>query len=230
MSGPSPGVVIVSGATSGIGLACALDLCARGFTVVAGGRDPVAIAALERQRRPGLVACRLDVTDGESVAITVHRAEGLAAGRGLAGLVNNAGLSLLGPLELQPLAHLQAMLDVNVTGALRLTQQALPALRLGRGRIVFMGSIAGLSALPFLGGYSASKYALEAIADALRVEVTPSLAPSTHRSATRRWHRSMPWRRRQRARRATAAPSPRSATQSRGRSARPCRPPPWPTP
>lgn len=173
MSDRARGVVIVSGATSGIGLACALDLCARGFTVVAGGRDTASLAALERRAVAGLVPCRLDVTDAESVASAVRRAEGLAAGQGLAGLVNNAGLSLLGPLELQPLAHLQAMLDVNVTGALRLTQQALPALRQGRGRVVFLGSIAGLSALPFLGAYSASKYALEAIADALRVEVAP---------------------------------------------------------
>lgn len=173
MSDRARGVVIVSGATSGIGLACALDLCARGFTVVAGGRDPATLAALERRAVAGLVPCRLDVTDAESVATAVRRAEVLAAGRGLAGLVNNAGLSLLGPLELQPLAHLQAMLDVNVTGAVRLTQQALPGLRQGRGRVVFLGSIAGLSALPFLGAYSASKYALEAIADALRVEVAP---------------------------------------------------------
>lgn len=173
MSERGRGVVIVSGATSGIGLACALDLCARGFTVIAGGRDPAALAALERRVVAGLVPCRLDVTDAESVAMAVRRAEGLATGRGLAGLVNNAGLSLLGPLELQPLAQVRAMLDVNVTGALRLTQQALPALRQGRGRVVFVGSIAGLSALPFLGAYSASKYALEAIADALRVEVAP---------------------------------------------------------
>lgn len=173
MSGRARGVVIVSGATSGIGLACALDLCARGFTVLAGGRDAAALAALELRAIAGLVPCCLDVTDAESVAAAVRRAEGLAAGRGLAGIVNNAGLSLLGPLELQPLAHLQAMLDVNVTGALRLTQQALPALRQGRGRVVFVGSIAGLSALPFLGAYSASKYALEAIADALRVELAP---------------------------------------------------------
>lgn len=173
MSSRARGVVIVSGATSGIGLACALDLCARGFTVLAGGRDAAALAALELRAIAGLVPCCLDVTDAESVAAAVRRAEGLAAGRGLAGIVNNAGLSLLGPLELQPLAHLQAMLDVNVTGALRLTQQALPALRQGRGRVVFVGSIAGLSALPFLGAYSASKYALEAIADALRVELAP---------------------------------------------------------
>ncbi|MFN7977841.1 MAG: SDR family NAD(P)-dependent oxidoreductase [Vicinamibacterales bacterium] len=173
MSQSPRGVVVISGATSGIGLACALDLCARGFTVVAGGRDPGAIAALERQAVTGLVPCRLDVTDDASIETALNRARSLSSDSGLAGLVNNAGVSLVGPLELQPLDALRAMLEVNVTGAVRLTQQALPALRRARGRVVFMGSIAGRSALPFLGGYSASKYAIEAIGDALRVEIAP---------------------------------------------------------
>lgn len=173
MSDRSRDVVLVSGATSGIGLACALELCARGFTVVAGGRDVTTLAALERRAVTGLVPCRLDVTDADSVELAVRRADALSAGRGLAGIVCNAGVSHLGPLELQPIQRLQEMLDVNVTGTVRLTQQALPALRRRRGRVVLIGSIAGRSALPFLGGYSASKHALEALADALRAEVAP---------------------------------------------------------
>ena len=88
-------------------------------------------------------------------------------------LVNNAGIAIASPLETIPLDELRRQLEVNVLGQVAVTQAFLPHLRRGRGRIVFMGSIAGRSALPFLGPYAASKHALEAIADSWRVEVAP---------------------------------------------------------
>lgn len=91
----------------------------------------------------------------------------------LHGLVNNAGVAVAGPLELLDAAALRAQLEVNLVGQLRVTQQALPALRAARGRIVNMGSISGRSALPFLGAYAMSKFALEAMTDALRLELRP---------------------------------------------------------
>jgi NAD(P)-dependent dehydrogenase (short-subunit alcohol dehydrogenase family) len=108
-----------------------------------------------------------DVTDGPAVAAAVGALDELDA------LVDNAGVAVAGPLELLPPEELTRQLDVNVVGQLRVTQAALPALRRSRGRIVVIGSIAGRSALPFLGAYAMSKFALEAMVDSLRVELGP---------------------------------------------------------
>ena len=91
----------------------------------------------------------------------------------LHGLINNAGIAVAGPLEFLPPEELRRQLEVNVVGQLRMTQLCLPALREGRGRVVNMGSISGLNALPLLGAYAMSKFALEAMTDALRVELAP---------------------------------------------------------
>jgi NAD(P)-dependent dehydrogenase (short-subunit alcohol dehydrogenase family) len=88
-------------------------------------------------------------------------------------LVDNAGIAIAAPLEFLPPEELTRQLDVNVVGQLRVLQAFLPALRRSRGRVVLMGSIGGRSALPFLGAYAMSKFALEAMADALRVELAP---------------------------------------------------------
>jgi NAD(P)-dependent dehydrogenase (short-subunit alcohol dehydrogenase family) len=108
-----------------------------------------------------------DVTDAEAIAAAAAQVERLDA------LVDNAGIAIAAPLEFLPPAELTRQLDVNVVGQLRVLQAFLPALRTARGRVVIMGSIAGKSALPFLGGYAMSKFALEAMADALRVELAP---------------------------------------------------------
>ena len=109
----------------------------------------------------------LDVTDAAAVAQAAAGIEELDA------LVDNAGIGIAGPLEVLPLDALSRQLEVNVVGQLRVTQALLPALRRRRGRIVIMGSISGRSALPFLGAYAMSKFALEALADSLRLELAP---------------------------------------------------------
>lgn len=107
----------------------------------------------------------LDVTDAEAIArLRIDR---------LDGLVNNAGIAVAAPLEDLPVAELWRQLEVNVVGQLAVTQALLPALRAAGGRVVIVGSIAGRSALPFLGAYAISKFALEAMADSLRLEVAP---------------------------------------------------------
>jgi NAD(P)-dependent dehydrogenase (short-subunit alcohol dehydrogenase family) len=116
---------------------------------------------------PGTREFVLDVTDPVAVG---HAAAGIDE---LDALVDNAGIGIAGPLEVLPLEALSRQLEVNVVGQLRVTQALLPALRRRRGRIVIMGSISGRSALPFLGAYAMSKFALEAMADALRVELAP---------------------------------------------------------
>jgi NAD(P)-dependent dehydrogenase (short-subunit alcohol dehydrogenase family) len=113
----------------------------------------------------------LDVTDGSTILKSkVIVSEQLESNR-LYGLINNAGIAVPAPLEAIPISDLRRQLDVNVIGQVAVTQAFLPLLRQARGRIVNMGSIAGLSTMPLMGPYSASKFALEAITDALRLEV-----------------------------------------------------------
>jgi NAD(P)-dependent dehydrogenase (short-subunit alcohol dehydrogenase family) len=116
---------------------------------------------------PGTRELILDVTDSDAVTRATAGIQELDA------LVDNAGIGIAGPLEVFPADELTRQLDVNVVGQLRVAQALLPALRRRRGRIVLMGSISGRSALPFLGAYAMSKFALEAMADALRVELAP---------------------------------------------------------
>jgi NAD(P)-dependent dehydrogenase (short-subunit alcohol dehydrogenase family) len=108
-----------------------------------------------------------DVSDGDAIDRAATQVDSLDA------VVLNAGIAIAAPLEFLPPAELSRQLDVNVVGQLRVLQAFLPALRAARGRVVIMGSVGGRSALPFLGAYAMSKFALEAMADALRVELAP---------------------------------------------------------
>jgi len=175
------GLVVVSGASTGIGAALAHRLDALGYAVLAGVRNDAAAAALmaEAKAASRLRPVRLDVTraaDLDAVAALVAEIAGEA---GLLGLVNNAGIAITGPVEALPLAEVRRQFEINVFGAIGLTQALLPHLRRasghgqGRGRIVNMSSVAGRVVPPFAGIYSASKHALEAVSDALRVEVGP---------------------------------------------------------
>ena len=172
--------VLITGASRGIGAACALRLAADGWRVFAGVRSDADGAALVSQGGKGIIPVRLDVTDQEEIRTAAALiAEGTGE-RGLTALVNNAGVAVAGPLEFLPIEELRRQLEINVTAQIAVTQACLPLLRRARaggspraGRIVFMSSIAGRSALPFMGAYAASKFALEAAADALRVELRP---------------------------------------------------------
>ena len=151
---------LVTGASTGIGEAVALRLVRNGWHVSAGVRR-------EGDAPTGTQELQLDVTDPEQIAAAAARVPELH------GLVNNAGIALAAPLEFIPVDELRRQLEVNVIGQVAVTQAFLPKLRQTRGNIVFVGSIAGRSALPFLGAYAASKHALEAISDSLRLEVEP---------------------------------------------------------
>jgi len=170
---PSGRAVVVTGASTGIGAACALQLDGLGFRVFAGIRKPADADALRRRTSDRLTPLSLDVTDAQGVA-DAARAVSIATGTtGLHGLVNNAGIVVAGALELLPLAEVRRLFEVNVFGQVAVTQAFLPLLRRARGRVVNVGSIAGRMAVPFLGPYAASKFALEALTDSLRVEVRP---------------------------------------------------------
>jgi NAD(P)-dependent dehydrogenase (short-subunit alcohol dehydrogenase family) len=151
---------LVTGASTGIGEACAQRLARNGWKVYAGVRR-------QGDAPEGTEELILDVTDAEEIAAAAARVPELH------GLVNNAGIALAAPLEFIPVDELRRQLEVNVIGQVAVTQAFLPKLRATRGRIVFVGSVAGRSALPFLGAYAASKHALEAIADSLRLELEP---------------------------------------------------------
>ena len=157
--------VLVTGASSGIGLASSARLARAGWRVYGGVRTAKDAAAL---RERGIEPVELDVTDAAQIAAAAE-----TVGQELHGLVDNAGIAIAAPLELVPLDELRRQLEVNVVGQVAVLQAVLPALRQARGRVVLMGSIGGRSALPFLGPYAASKHALEAFADVLRVELAP---------------------------------------------------------
>lgn len=170
---PTSNAVVVTGASTGIGAACALDCAKRGMTVFAGVRSLSAGTVLVEKGGPSLIPITLDVTDEPSIAQSVETVQQVVGEAGLGGLVNNAGIVVGSPLEVIPLSQLRTQLEVNVIGQIAVTQAFLPLLRRGRGRIVNMGSIAGRGTIPLLGPYSASKYALEALTDALRIELQP---------------------------------------------------------
>jgi NAD(P)-dependent dehydrogenase (short-subunit alcohol dehydrogenase family) len=167
---PTRGALLISGASTGIGRACAEHLDNLGFTVFAGVRKQSDADSLRGAGSGRTQPLMLDVTDGESI-VSAMRSLGEASPAGLAGLVNNAGVSAGGPLEFVAIEEWRRALEVNFIGQVAVTKAALPALRKARGRIVNMTSIGGRLASPFLGPYNASKYALEAVTDALRIEL-----------------------------------------------------------
>ncbi len=166
-----PNSVLITGASTGIGAACALRLAARGIAVFAGVRNAADGAALQARNAALITPVLIDVTDAASIAAAVETVTLRTGTHGLGGLVNNAGIAVGGPLEVLPLSELRRQFDVNVFGALAVTQACLPLLRTARGRIVNMGSIAGRVALPFIAPYSMSKSALKAMTHALRLEL-----------------------------------------------------------
>lgn len=165
--------VLVTGASTGIGEASALQLDALGFKVYAGVRREADGAALRLRSSPRLTPLFLDVTDQGSISDSVGRIGEEMGTAGLHGLVNNAGIAVAAPLEFLPLEDLRRQLEVNVIGQVAVTQASLPLLRMARGRIVNVSSISGRFASPFLSPYACSKFALESISDSLRVELRP---------------------------------------------------------
>jgi NAD(P)-dependent dehydrogenase (short-subunit alcohol dehydrogenase family) len=160
--------VLVTGAARGIGRATTLRLAAAGWDVVAGVRRAADAEALVQTNHGRITAVTLDVTDEDQVA-----ALDATLPETLDGLVNNAGVVVGGPVEAIPVSELRRQLEVNVVGQAAVTQAVLPRLRASRGRVVFVSSLSGLIATPMMGAYNASKFALEGMADALRLELAP---------------------------------------------------------
>ncbi len=167
----SPPAIVITGASTGIGEACALELDHRGFRVFAGVRSQSAAEKLRAKASAQLSPLPIDVTDIASIADAVKVVSEAMGNAGIAGLVNNAGIVVPGPLEAVPIDALRRQLEVNVIGQVAVTQAFLPLLRKARGRVVNISSLNGALASPYVGAYAASKFALEAITDTLRQEL-----------------------------------------------------------
>ncbi|MDJ0713618.1 MAG: SDR family oxidoreductase [Prochloraceae cyanobacterium] len=167
------GSVVISGASSGIGQACAIHLDKLGYQVFAGVRKEIDGQNLINKSSGRIIPIILDVTDETSIKKAIYRVKKILGSKGLTALINNAAIVIPGALEYIPVSKLRKQLEVNVIGLLSLTQACLPLLRKVSGRIINMGSQNGKFSPPFLGTYSASKFAVEALTDALRVELQP---------------------------------------------------------
>ena len=160
----------MTGSSTGIGRACVLHLDRLGFTVFAGVRKEADAEALRGAGSQRLQPLILDVTEPRQIAAAVETVSETSPG-GLAGLVNNAGVGVGGPLELIPIDDFRRQIEVNLIGQIAVTQAFLPGLRKARGRVVFLSSIGGMNANPYMSPYHASKFGIEGLGDSLRQEM-----------------------------------------------------------
>ena len=165
------GAIVVTGTSTGIGAATAVHLAETGFHVFAGVRRETDGETLRAQTSKPLTPLIIDVTDEQTISAAASTVAEAVGDRGLVGLVNNAGIAKPAPLEFQPMADFRMQLEVNLFGPVAMIQAFLPLIRRGAGRIVNVGSIGGMLVLPLNGAYSASKFGMRAISDALRLEL-----------------------------------------------------------
>ena len=171
-AGGDRGAVLITGSSTGIGRACALRLDRAGFRVFAGVRKPEDGEEVRAQASERLEPVLCDVTDPEQIAAAAERVREATGGL-LAGLVNNAGVVVPGPVEGIRVDDLRRQLEVNVVGQVAVTQAFLAMIRAARGRVLFMSSVGGRGGLPFLSAYNASKAAISSVGDSLRQEMQP---------------------------------------------------------
>jgi len=173
MAGNKSGAVVVTGASTGIGRATAILLDKKGYRVFAGVRKQADAESLSEEGSDRLTPITIDVAKDRSIKAAKQTVERAVGEDGLVGLVNNAGVGGGGPIEFMPLDDFRQTLEVNLVGQLAVTQAFLPQLRKAKGTIVFIASIGGRIARPFLSPYNASKFALEAVGESLRGELKP---------------------------------------------------------
>lgn len=165
------GAVVITGASTGIGRACAVYLAAHGFQVFGGIRKQADADSLQAES-PSITPIVLDVTKPDQIAQSAQTVQAAVGERGIVGLVNNAGVTATGPVEFLPLDDLRSLWEINVIGIVAVTQAFMPLLRQATyGRIINMSSFGGTISSPYLSAYHASKFALEAISDSMRMEL-----------------------------------------------------------
>jgi NAD(P)-dependent dehydrogenase (short-subunit alcohol dehydrogenase family) len=164
------GLVVVTGASTGIGAATARELARRGFHVLAGVRRDRDADAI---RGPGIEPLIIDITNPDHIQALVTRVCGDSQGRAVRALVNNAGVGINAPFETFPIDEWRRLFEVNLFGHVAVTQALLPALIRSKGRVVNISSVGGKVAMATYGPYAGTKFALEAVSDSLRREMAP---------------------------------------------------------
>ncbi|MGD8944688.1 MAG: SDR family NAD(P)-dependent oxidoreductase [Desulfobacterales bacterium] len=167
------GAIFISGSSSGIGEACAVGLDKRGYEVFAGVRSMKDGESLRRKTSQRLHPVLLDISKEEQIKAAGETVRQALGDTPLVGLINNAGIFVGGPLEFVPIERLRHQLEINLIGHIAVCQAFLPLLRQTQGRIINIGSVAGIFASPLMGPYCASKFAMEAVSDVLRRELRP---------------------------------------------------------
>jgi NAD(P)-dependent dehydrogenase (short-subunit alcohol dehydrogenase family) len=173
MAANASGAVVVTGASTGIGRATALLLDAEGYRVFAGVRKEADARELSQAGSDRLTPLTIDVTEADQIESARQQVTGALGDQGLVGLVNNAGVGGGGPIEFMPLDELRRTLEVNLIGQVAVTQAFIPLIRKRKGTIVFIASIGGRVASPFMSPYNTSKFAIEAVGESLRHELQP---------------------------------------------------------
>src|SRR4051812_10093960 len=173
MAGNASGAVVVTGASSGIGRTTALLLDAEGYRVFAGVRKEADARELSEDCSDRVTPITLDVTHAGQIDAARQQVAEAVGDQGLVGLVNNAGVGGGGPIEFMPLDELRRTLEINLIGQVAVTQAFIPLLRRPKGTIVFIASIGGRVASPFMSPYNTSKFAIEALGESLRHELRP---------------------------------------------------------
>ncbi len=173
MAGNESGAVVVTGASTGIGRATALLLDKKGYRVFAGVRKEADAKSLAEEGSDNLTPITIDVTKERSIKSAKDKVQRAVGKDGLVGLVNNAGVGDGGPVETMDLDVLRNVLEVNLVGQVAVTQAFLPLIRKAPGTIVFIASIGGRIASPFMSPYNTSKFAVEALGESLRQELHP---------------------------------------------------------
>lgn len=163
--------IFITGASSGIGLELTRSLAANGFMVIAAARNADGLNVLKKLENKNVFPIILDVTDHKEIEKQFKAVDFILADTGLYGLINNAGIAVPGPIELITPEEFDKELQVNVVGVLAVTQSALHYLSKNQSKIINIGSISGRITVPFLGAYSASKFALKALTEAMRLEL-----------------------------------------------------------
>jgi NAD(P)-dependent dehydrogenase (short-subunit alcohol dehydrogenase family) len=173
MAGNESGAVVVTGASTGIGRATALFLDKKGYRVYAGVRKQADAKSLAEDGSDRLTPLTIDVTKDRSIKAARDKVQSAVGKDGLVGLINNAGVGDGGPVETMDLDILRNVLEVNLVGQVAVTQAFLPLIREVPGTIVFIASIGGRIASPFMSPYNTSKFAIEALGESLRQELEP---------------------------------------------------------
>ncbi|WP_046722571.1 SDR family oxidoreductase [Streptomyces xiamenensis] len=163
-------MILITGASTGMGAATARELARRGFHVLASVRRQ---SDADTLRNAGLEPVLLDITDPEQIASVSQRIADDPAGRPLRAVINNAGIAINAPVEVLSMEEWQRQFDVNFFGHVAVTKAVLPALHASGGRVVNISSIGGRIAMPTYGAYAAAKFAMEAMSDSLRRELAP---------------------------------------------------------